>query len=721
MITKLSNSIDSVRRINGDTPVIVSLKSNNGNYEFTVEDKGTGLDDEEVKNIISKYGKSTKRDKVNEIGALGLGWKSPLSYSSSFYFVCRKNGVERKYMMYEGENVNSIDLLYETETEEANGVKIIVPVKYNDRYLFYQKIKEQLAYFSNVYFDIDSNIETIDNNFKITRGELFQYSELSNDRNLHLCLDDVYYPLDFNKLGIDVIKIPLAIRCSLTDGVFPIPNREQLIYNIDSKKIILSKIKAIANYFVNKFNENSVNTNDIKKIFEYYSDDTKYVDVGEIKINIKDFTKHSDVIFKVPTLNNVSLLNLERLFEEKDFILSEYSHKFSIQGGRFNKRHYSTTINYRDILNKNIFVYSEYIPKNKKEYLKSIYNTGIFIKKHESFKLGNNTIDKNSYTANRRFYYKLLDLKNYNKKFWRQIIKEFESIKSSLIESFVNVDELEIPKEWTEARKKKKLITISSSTKKVKLEGEITVYKSTDLERTVFGKNCKFVAHQYKLNDLHKQNSLIIFGTKDDESLMQKLHPILGYRIQIFIISEREMKKLENIKLHNFINIHKFMEGKNMPFKRMVTAYCINLLIVKNKAVFDKLNVLNFISSDLYNKLVCLQNYKEKWYVFGNEKIYKAMLIVAEDGNLFDENIFSTYKECRFVLNKLDFLNTLCNTFPSHYSSSIIKEDDKIVSIIKDMCKYYKFKLNWKNYNLPLNEEKIETLSEETLTELCNN
>ena len=45
--------------------------------------------------------------------------------------------------MYEGEDVNTIDLLYEIETTERNGVKVIVPVKYQDQYQFRKKIKEQ--------------------------------------------------------------------------------------------------------------------------------------------------------------------------------------------------------------------------------------------------------------------------------------------------------------------------------------------------------------------------------------------------------------------------------------------------------------------------------------------------------------------------------------------------------------------------------------------------
>jgi len=73
---------------------------------------------------------------TTELGMMGLGFKAPLAYASSFYFTCRKNGMERKYMMYEGEETDSIDLLYEKPTSERNGVKIMIPVKYGDRRLY---------------------------------------------------------------------------------------------------------------------------------------------------------------------------------------------------------------------------------------------------------------------------------------------------------------------------------------------------------------------------------------------------------------------------------------------------------------------------------------------------------------------------------------------------------------------------------------------------------
>lgn len=69
-----SNALDSHRECGVDEPIIVSFKQNkDGNYEFSVQDFGCGIDDKDVTNIISKYGKSTKRASVNQLGAFGLG------------------------------------------------------------------------------------------------------------------------------------------------------------------------------------------------------------------------------------------------------------------------------------------------------------------------------------------------------------------------------------------------------------------------------------------------------------------------------------------------------------------------------------------------------------------------------------------------------------------------------------------------------------------------
>jgi len=331
-----SNALDSHRRAGVSMPIIVSLKnSSTGVLEFTVEDFGTGLDDHDVENIISKYGKSTKRESDIEIGAMGLGFKSPLAYSSSFYFVCRKNGIERKYMMYEGEDTNSIDLLDTQETMEGNGVKIIVPVKYGDLYLFHKKIKEQLCYFEDVYFDVPGD-SSIQNGFVIARHKDFQFSELSTDNNMHLCLDNVYYPLDFDKLGIARINLPIGLRFSLSDGIYPTPNREALRYTKEAKEIILNKLKTVADYFVTKYNSTVSSGTDLAGAINYYETKYRFIEFNNgSKKDISTMIRFSSIQLQKPKLDGIVLSDFSVLHKNtKNFWLGEYKGKFEIRGGR---------------------------------------------------------------------------------------------------------------------------------------------------------------------------------------------------------------------------------------------------------------------------------------------------------------------------------------------------------------------------------------------------
>jgi len=163
----------------------------------------------------------------NVLGGYGIGSKAASSYheDSSYFYTCIKNGIERKFMIYSGEEVPESLLLHEKETEESNGVIVTIPIKNGDKYDFESKIKEQLCYFTGVYFE-NCNVN---NDFKVYRNDLFQYSELYPFNLMHITLDDVVYPIDYNKLGINPIYFPVGVRFNLEEGLItPIPNRENI-------------------------------------------------------------------------------------------------------------------------------------------------------------------------------------------------------------------------------------------------------------------------------------------------------------------------------------------------------------------------------------------------------------------------------------------------------------------------------------------------------------
>jgi hypothetical protein len=609
-----SNALDSHRRAGVDTPIIVSFKENSSyNYEFCVEDFGIGLDADDVKNIISKYGKSTKRDSNTELGMMGLGFKAPLAYSSSFYFVCRKDGMERKYMMYEGEDTNTIDLLYEMPTTEGNGVKVIIPVKYQDQYQFRKKIKEQLCYFESVYFDVPGD-STITNDFVISRHTHFQFSEMSEDDKLHICLDNVYYPLDFEKVGIDRIDFPVALRFTLTDGLYPTPNRESLRYTQEAKQIIIAKLGQVADYFVNKYNEQLTDGNDLTSVINHLEKSGHRITMANGNTErIDSFLKYSQVQIVVPQIEGVNLIDFPSLYKERKQEMINYSFpsKFLLRYKRMQDtdKHYVWGYTLESICNGNakVWVYDDRIPGIKKDYLRatckeSEYN--YIVKRGAPMKLGI------AAKFDTKTYYHLLGLGNYPKSQWRDVIKEYQYIISLVEAKFTSLDDLVVPQSFIDSKKKVKMTT-GGTGKRLKIQGEIVGKKGVDLMRWNDGRKCKFDSQLYKLEDLASAKHLKVYAHHDEYMKLDALYGVMQkQKMEVITFSARELKVVEQLDIHNLISYNKFMEGKNAPFKRIITSMLINDMMSNYRHIFDRVDQIEFVSKDLSNKIRTLMDYK---------------------------------------------------------------------------------------------------------------
>lgn len=704
-----SNALDSHRRAGVHMPIIVSLKAAVGsyNYEFTVEDFGIGLDADDVVNIISKYGKSTKRNSANELGMMGLGFKAPLAYSSSFYFVCRKDGMERKYMMYEGEDVNTIDLLYEQETAEGNGVKVIIPIKNTDKYQFMRKIKEQLCYFESVYFDVPDDA-SITNGFVIARHTHFQFSELSTDQYLHICLDNVYYPLDFEKLGISRIQFPIGLRFSLSDGLYPTPNRESLRYTKEAKEIIMEKLKTVGDYYIEKYNSTVESGTDITSLINYFENRGKFVQLGNGKtVDINPFVQFSKIPLVSPSIDGIVLSDISKLYKEtRNYWLSDYSQKFELRNNRMMdlNKGYSYGFNVPNIaLGKaQGYVYTDKISQLKKDYLRHISNPSNYvnlIKPNAPKILGQG----GNFSLNS--YYHLLKLNLYPKSEWRTRIQEYQHIVSLLTKDFIDLDALEVPEDFIEDRKTARVKTSVKLTpsKRLKIQGEIVAKRGEPLLRYSGGRNCKFDSKIYKLEDLHKAKHLKVYAKHDEYMKLDALYGMMSkQKMQVLTFSDRELKIVNTLDIHNLISYDKFMEGKNAPFKRIVTSLLIHKLMSDYTYVFHKRECLKYTSVDLYDKLKALTAYVSANVPADKDaNLFDAMLAVATEHNLFDMNIYPEYLEMVDILNKLSFLNPLCQ------SMGYYNETDEMVGVVTDLFKYYKHKVDLKHYKLRLTEEVL--------------
>ncbi len=129
------NAVDShVAAGRAETPFDVHLPSQLEPW-FAIRDYGTGLNHDQVTNIYTTYFESTKTNSNDFIGALGLGSKSPFSYTDNFTVTAIKDGRKGIYSAFiNAEGVPSIAKMGDEETTEPAGVEIKFSV--NDRWDF---------------------------------------------------------------------------------------------------------------------------------------------------------------------------------------------------------------------------------------------------------------------------------------------------------------------------------------------------------------------------------------------------------------------------------------------------------------------------------------------------------------------------------------------------------------------------------------------------------
>lgn len=603
-------------------------------------------------------------------------------------------------MMYEIEDEgNKIDLLYESPTTEPDGVKITVSVNYSDRYEFTKKIKEQLAYFENVFFKVDG----INNDFTIVRSEDFQWSSLCNDSQLHICLDNVYYSLDFNKLGIAPIYLPIGLRFSLTDGLFPVPNREMIKYSAEAKKIILDKIAKVVDYFVNKYNETIEETEDVQNIFTYYNSSSRFVegyDGNDIRIN--DLIPYSKIKIKDPTLKGVKKLDLKRINTVKDWITSEYEIKYTFYNKRFRSNKRSWKVDSR-ICRETVYVFTGELDRKKQNYLRTIipntHRNIYFVRKDRTIKLGDLVAKYNDGYNN---WISILELRNYPKSQWREIIKEAQYIRDLLTKDFIDVDSIEIPKEWFEKKKQERVYVKKERVKKA--EGEFKGKLAVNLERYVRGKECKFTPTTFSYTGIEKYNKLSIYclENNENEEIIQKWYPLLKTKVRFVIFSEREYSKLKLDNIHNWMKLEEFIKGDNKIIQRIVTCYLIEKMEEEYSKLLDY-DFLKHINTPLHEDYKCLENYSNKhpYKVFTGSD-YKLITSYLDK---VDTTIIHIYNKVNKELEKIKFLKVLLeNRYGSYLTSPAV------ISLAKDLLKYRKVRIDWQHYKL--NGKLIQEIKE---------
>ena len=644
--------------------------------------------------------------------------KSFLSLERPATFTCIKNGWKRKYIVYEGAEFVNYDMILEEETTEESGVECSLEIiNYQEKVNFINKAKQKLAYYDTAVLVIDG--VPVDNT--ISRNDIFQMSTINQYSELHLCLKDVVYKIDWDALGISRIDLSIALRFGLDSGLKPTPSRESYITNQQTKEVILAKITEFSNYLVNKYNENIPDEVNFKDGFNMIGNGTYSTMIDNRPITINNIVRYSSFPIKEAKITGLKLLS-------PNYLKSYFFHLNSFYTVLAQLDNYGTW------KNKRIYRSVQDVYKGDTG-LKIVMVDTLPIGRVKSFlidKYGKNILFVKKNTVKLKDYINTFNLKRQNKSVWRATIQDWQHVielyeKDNLVETNIENSKgfLDYLDKKTEERKewRKNHPQAKSANSLNKQEGDITLALSTK----GLGGKIVFKKKAYPINKLHKNKMYVVYGTEDDKEMLEELYSScnqpIGYNLTtaIFktcIIGKRELTKLPNI--HNFISMEKFLSEGNKKFRQIATAQLIRETL-ETYSKFKKNLVLNKYLKSINDDVEVLANYLII-HPFKLEKgiLTQAVMTLAKEQNLWDYSIYHVIKRIQDSNELLNFSKHL--TVPDERATDDVKaEYSKIVNQFLLFNKVYKGKLE--NFELvettpqPIEEKKSNSSDEEELSD----
>lgn len=219
-------------------PMTVTLPTDYTPY-MTFRDYGTGMPYDFVMGAFMDYTTSTKTNDNTAIGCLGIGSKSPLSYTEQVSFKSFQNGEVNVYVMYKDEdNCPAMTHLSTSPTDEPDGIEITFPIEGSDVKTFRDTVPRALEYFNPLPILVNAEHQLIAPEYTVKSAT---WGFRRGSTTSRVVMGGIAYPLDAKAardaadlvdFGIDFI-VPIG-ACSIA------LSREGLSYDEKTLRVIKS-------------------------------------------------------------------------------------------------------------------------------------------------------------------------------------------------------------------------------------------------------------------------------------------------------------------------------------------------------------------------------------------------------------------------------------------------------------------------------------------------
>jgi hypothetical protein len=247
-----------------ERPIEVSLPTQLS-PNLKIRDFGSALTDTDIHNIYAFYGESTKRNTNSQTGMLGIGSKSAFAYGDNFVINSYIDGKKHTYNAFiDPSQVGQIAKMGEEDTDEEDGVEIVIPTKEEDVNTFTETASQIFQWFKvrpiikgqPVRFDDRTVLYEGDNwKWRKSDGSGYGYHNRHGSGEAIAVMGNIGYPIDFHSLNYnssneDYRDLENLCHDNLVLGVeigdMEISaSREQLQYTDHTNKNIIAKLKAV--------------------------------------------------------------------------------------------------------------------------------------------------------------------------------------------------------------------------------------------------------------------------------------------------------------------------------------------------------------------------------------------------------------------------------------------------------------------------------------------
>lgn len=257
----VTNAWDShTQKGNTDVPFDIHAPSRFEPW-YSIRDYGVSMTHEQVVNVFSNIGESSK-DGSNELaGMFGMGSKSPLGYTDTFSIQCWLNGTTRIYDIFTNERgAPKTALKYEGESDEPDGVLMSMGIEEKDIPGFQEEITNMLFGFPT---PVKKNGELVVDNTMESTFKGTGWALVPNIYKTYIRMGCVMYPLRAEFINLrdipgNVLGTPMVLDFPI--GTFGVTgSREDILYTDETTQRVTDAFNIILDefpkFFVSKIAE----------------------------------------------------------------------------------------------------------------------------------------------------------------------------------------------------------------------------------------------------------------------------------------------------------------------------------------------------------------------------------------------------------------------------------------------------------------------------------